>query len=242
MLLVENRKNEHYHWILNIRISLSTKSQLNWQFLFFGPNLPKNIVSSNKQKMWTVCSYHVTYAFQSESRLYSYLNVKDFLARSRRVIWSLSDWNWTRSQNHLVRKRILNHLAKLVSLAKWLSVRLRTKWFRGSSPVAVRKSEHHHWILHIRINLDTKFHFKQYWILGPNLPQKGISRQKRKKMNIFIKFRIFKLVEIPNFSLNWQIWLFGLNLPIKSISSLKQKRWIPFCIIEFEQVPSFNLN
>ena len=40
--------------------------------------------------------YHVTYAFQSESTLYSCLNVKDVLARN--------------------------------SLAKWLSVRLRTKW------------------------------------------------------------------------------------------------------------------
>ena len=38
----------------------------------------------------------------------------------------LSDCNWTRTQNHLVRNRTLNHLA---SLAKWLSVRLRTKWF-----------------------------------------------------------------------------------------------------------------
>ena len=38
----------------------------------------------------------------------------------------LLDCNWTRTQNHLVCKRTLNHLAKL---AKWLSVRLRTKWF-----------------------------------------------------------------------------------------------------------------
>ena len=37
-----------------------------------------------------------------------------------------NDCNWTRTQNHLVLKRTLNHLA---SLAKWLSVRLRTKWF-----------------------------------------------------------------------------------------------------------------
>ena len=37
-----------------------------------------------------------------------------------------SDVNWTRTQNHLDRKRTLNHVA---SLAKWLSVRLRTKWF-----------------------------------------------------------------------------------------------------------------
>ena len=36
--------------------------------------------------------------------------------------------NGTRTQNHLGRKRTLNHLAKLASLAKWLSVRLRTKW------------------------------------------------------------------------------------------------------------------
>ena len=34
----------------------------------------------------TVCSYHVTYAFQSESILYSCLNVKELLARSRREI------------------------------------------------------------------------------------------------------------------------------------------------------------
>ena len=35
----------------------------------------------------------------------------------------LSDCNWTRTQNHVVFKRTLNHLAKR------LSVRLRTKWF-----------------------------------------------------------------------------------------------------------------
>ena len=39
---------------------------------------------------------------------------------------SLSDCDWTRTQNHLVRTRTLNHWA---SLAKWLSVCLRTKWF-----------------------------------------------------------------------------------------------------------------
>ena len=66
----------------------------------------------------TVRFCHVTYAFQSESRLYSCLNVKELLARIRRKIWSLSDWNWTRTHNHLVHKRTLNHLAKL---AKWLS-------------------------------------------------------------------------------------------------------------------------
>ena len=55
-----------------------------------------------------VCSCHVTY----ESTLYSCLNVKELLVRSRREIWSLSDCNWNCTQNHLVRKRTLNHLAK----------------------------------------------------------------------------------------------------------------------------------
>ena len=36
----------------------------------------------------TVCSYHITYAFQSESTLCSCLNVKELLARNRRDIWS----------------------------------------------------------------------------------------------------------------------------------------------------------
>ena len=36
----------------------------------------------------------------------------------------MSDSDWTRTQNHLVRKRTLK-----TSLAKWFSVRLRTKWF-----------------------------------------------------------------------------------------------------------------
>ena len=35
-----------------------------------------------------------------------------------------NDCNWIRTHNHLVHKRTLNHLAKLVSQAKWLSVRL----------------------------------------------------------------------------------------------------------------------
>ena len=66
----------------------------------------------------TVCSFHVRYAFQIESTLYSFRNVEELLARSRREIWSLSECSWTRTHNHLVHKRTLEHLAEL---AKWLS-------------------------------------------------------------------------------------------------------------------------
>ena len=46
------------------------------------------------------------------------LNVMELLARSRCQIWSLSDSNAIWTNNHLVCKRTLNHLAKLT---KWLS-------------------------------------------------------------------------------------------------------------------------
>ena len=50
--------------------------------------------------------------------IHTRLSVKELLARSKREIWRLSDCNWTRTYNNLVRKRTLNQLTKL---AKWLS-------------------------------------------------------------------------------------------------------------------------
>ena len=67
----------------------------------------------------TVWYYHVTYTFQSESTLYSCMNVKEPPTRNRRDVWHLSDSKEIRTQNHLVRKRTLNHSAKLT---KWLSL------------------------------------------------------------------------------------------------------------------------
>ena len=64
-----------------------------------------------------VCSYHVRYAFQSESTVYGSVSVKELLAQSRRQIWRLNDCNETRSHNCFVCKRTVKHLAKLV---KWL--------------------------------------------------------------------------------------------------------------------------
>ena len=54
------------------------------------------------------------------------LNVKKLLAQSRRYIWSLSD--------QLVRKRTLNHLAKLVSQTECSFTNLVVV---GSNPVAI---------------------------------------------------------------------------------------------------------
>ena len=68
----------------------------------------------------TVCSYDVTYGFQSESTLYIFLNIKEVFAQKRRDIWSLSDCNETRTHNHLLRKGKLNHLPKLTKWLNWV--------------------------------------------------------------------------------------------------------------------------
>ena len=59
-----------------------------------------------KKLMMIVWYYHVTYAFQSESALYSFLNIKELLAQNRCDIWSFSDNNGIRTNNHLVCKKL----------------------------------------------------------------------------------------------------------------------------------------
>ena len=63
--------------------------------------------------------HHVKYAFQSESALYSYLNVKELPTQNRSGIWSLSICNGARTHNDLARKRTLDHFEKLVMV--WLN-------------------------------------------------------------------------------------------------------------------------
>ena len=94
----------------------------------------------------SVCDYHVTYAFQSESTLYTCLNVKKPLAQSRREIWSLSDCNWTRTHNHLVRKKILLsqfHFLICTSLTCYVTV------FFKKFCETVRKVLSWIWLMHI---------------------------------------------------------------------------------------------
>ena len=82
--------------------------------------------------------------------------------------------------------------------------------------------------MHIRISLCIKFHFEQailnFWT---KFAQERYLWSKAEKVNIIIEFCIFKLVLVPNFSLNWQFWFFWPDLPKKGFSGLKQKNWTP---------------
>ena len=55
-------------------------------YIFVTGDIKVTDVAADNNVALTVCFYHVTYAFQSESTLYSCLNVKELLARSRREI------------------------------------------------------------------------------------------------------------------------------------------------------------
>ena len=75
--------------------------------------------------VWIICYYDVTYTFQNEFTLYVAWMSRNSLLKTGAISDVLSDCNRSWTCDHLVRKRTLNHLAKL---AKWLSVRLQTKW------------------------------------------------------------------------------------------------------------------
>ena len=68
----------------------------------------------------TVCCCHVTYAFQSESKLYICLNIKELFPRNRHKIWSLNDSKGTWIHKQLVCKETLNLLAKLTEWSSWI--------------------------------------------------------------------------------------------------------------------------
>ena len=64
--------------------------------------------------------------------------------------------------------------------------------------VESRKSEHQHWILHIRISLVTKFRVKMtILIFWTKFIQKGCFRLKMEKVNTIIEFCIRGFVQVP---------------------------------------------
>ena len=130
---------------------------LNWQFWFFGPNLPKKGIYNLKQK-----------------KLKPPLN-SAYSNQSRYQISALTD-NVDQTLTKLAQKGYFPH----------------------------EKTEHHHLILHIRISPGNQFYFNMtiliFWI---KFDQKEYFQLEAAKVSITIEFWIFKLVQVPNFSLNW---------------------------------------
>ena len=86
-----------------------------------------------------VCFYHVPQTFRVNLRL---VIVNELFARNKCNIWNLNGCNGIRTCNYLFRKRTLSQLVMIASLAKWLSIHLRTKWLWVPIPLQSAKSKH----------------------------------------------------------------------------------------------------
>ena len=106
----------------------------------------------------------------------------------------------------------------------------RLNWqLRFFNPISSKKGvtclKHHHWYLLIQIILGIQFQLKlTILIFWTKLSQKGCFLCKTEKVNTTKGLGIFKLVSVPNFSLNWRFWLFGSSFPNDDVSCLRQKK------------------
>ena len=86
------------------------------------------------------------------------------------------------------------------------------------------RSEHHHWVFTIGSRYQASSQSDNFHFLDQIYP-KIYFRSKTEKVNIIIQFSKFKLVFVPNFTLNKQFWILEANLPKKGTSSRKWKNW-----------------
>ena len=63
---------------------------------------------------------------------------------------------------------------------------------------------------------------KNFKLVNENNPGTHSPQQNQKSR---VDDSILELVEVTNFSLNWQFWFFRTNLPKKGVSRLKEKKW-----------------
>ena len=90
--------------IWNLSLKLSSENfliEISSIIIFFTESMRKKFefryvyLQLTQKSIFTACSYHVTYAFQSQFTLYSCLNVKELVAWNRRdsnkLKWSLSE-------------------------------------------------------------------------------------------------------------------------------------------------------
>ena len=153
----------------------------------------------------SVCYYHITHAFQSESTLHMGLNIKKLLTRNRHDVWNLSDCSRTRTHNHLVCRWTLNHLAEL---AKRLSCLVGTYLWDIDSLPYVGIFGLKCYKINCRISNQVprvcgaiKFHLKQKKTLnlGPKIVYLGNFRPQFERTLVIIEIKTFEFVRTQSF-------------------------------------------
>ena len=110
-----------------------------WQHFYWAhktdkPNVPLHVIIMSRTRF--IVNIHSIVAWMSWNSLLKTDTISDVL----------NDNNGIQIHSHLVRKRTLNHLAKLASLAKWFSVCLRTNFLTPLMTFCL--VDHKHMIMH----------------------------------------------------------------------------------------------
>ena len=113
--------------ILIILTELSLKQIIKF-FLRWEPTFKENVIFPTAAIYPVMGSVIVILYWLIWKKIDNSNNTRAYSKYQKMTASNVCDCNWTQTHNHLVQKRILNHLDKLASLAKWLSICLRTKW------------------------------------------------------------------------------------------------------------------
>ena len=108
-----------------------------------------------------------------------------------------------------------------------------------------RKSEHHHWILHIHISLVPNFSSNwQFWLFGPNLPKKVFQVENRKSEHNHGILHIWISLS-RKFQLKLTILSFWTKFTQKRYFQSKTDQAVPglqafaFCVVNFNSTVVF---
>ena len=147
---------------LHIQINVITKFQLNWQFRFFELNLPQKGVSGTEKKRKSELHYWTLQIGISLGTADFSINWQIWYFGSLLPKWGISGRKL--SGHHFWILNIQTRIGTESQLKLIIFVFQTTFGQKNVLTVKNWKSEHHHWILHIWINLDTK----HSWQRDPN--------------------------------------------------------------------------
>ena len=161
--------------------------------------------------------------------------------------WKLSQiinrlWGWNKNVQANVRhsRAVTKFHLKMTLLNFWIKLIQK-----GYFWTKVNKNRHR--ILHIQINLDSKFQLQQtILIFGTNFQKKYTSSQKQKKYKHHYWTVHIRISLSTNFQLKMTIAIFGTKLPKKGSYFQSKAGKIDtstaFCIFELLNVSDFTLN
>ena len=182
------KKYENHHRILHIRINLGSRFQIQ-QFWFMEQIFKKRILLENRKNGHHHWILHIGISLSTNFQL----------KQTILIFWTkfVQKGNF-QSKTDKMHTTIEFCIFELVF--RWNFISNNFEFFDQICPrriyiAKIWKSEHHHWILHIRISFGTKFQLKlTILVFWTKFAQRDFSGLKIEKVNTTIEFCRFKLV------------------------------------------------